>query len=111
MNTARRRGTSHARISDSLAVDVFFIETAKAAYGRQRPLLEIRHNPFSESEKAIIGDSLDFFYHFTPSKAPYSVFPWSDDDCADVLSGRICDPAPVSRTVASWTIMPHPQRL
>ncbi len=88
IRAARRQGKAHARLSDCLAVDVYHVETAAAiSVGKQR-LLNVRDNPFSESLKAFACHSLDLFDQFTPNRAPYSVFPWPDDACFDILTGR-----------------------
>jgi hypothetical protein len=86
---ASQQGKVHARLSDCLAVDVYHVETASASPRGRRRLLNVRDNPFSESMKAFACHSLDLFNQFTPNRAPYSVFPWPDDVCTDLLEGRI----------------------
>jgi hypothetical protein len=85
INEARRTGTANARLSESLAVVVRYL--AHPAMGSLRRLPD--DNPFSQSRKWLAGNSLSGFDYFTPNRAPYTVFPWSDADCADLLAGTI----------------------
>ena len=86
---ARRQGNAHARLSSSVAVDVFHVEAAATTSVGRRLLLNVRHNPFSQSKNVMTAHSLDLFYHFSPNRVPYALFPWPDDDCGDVLTGNI----------------------
>jgi hypothetical protein len=52
-------------------------------------MLSELHNPFSRSKASLICHSHEFFFHFTPNIAPYSVFPFRDDDCTDVMTGAV----------------------
>lgn len=82
MNRAGTHGMARARLSDCIAVDVFSMEAVRA----DPELLRKRNNPFSPSS-SFAADSLEFFHTFTPNIAPYSIFPLSDDQCSDLLTG------------------------
>ena len=82
---ARHSGTADARLGESLAVVVRYLAHPSTGSRRRAP----NDNPFSQSRKWLAGNSLSGFDYFTPNRAPYTVFPWSDTDCADVLAGRI----------------------
>jgi hypothetical protein len=81
---ARARGAAHARLSDCLAVDILHMD-ALAVEGR-RPLTS---NPFSESQHCQTSSNLTFFDEFSTIVAPYSIFPFSDQDCFDLMTGAM----------------------
>lgn len=81
---ARVSGSAHARLSDCLAVDVLFTDMM-VAEDRQ----PIMHNPFMQSNEGRTYHSLQFFDRFAKNVAPYSIFPFSDEDCSDIMTGAI----------------------
>ncbi|MEX1253128.1 MAG: hypothetical protein WEE64_02190 [Dehalococcoidia bacterium] len=81
---ARETGAANERLSDCLAVDVWCMDRLFAD-GRK----PTRHNPFEQSGQAMTGHSLKSFSSFAPNFAPYSVFPLTARDCADLIVGAI----------------------
>ena len=86
---ARREGSAHARLSDCLAAEVFDTEVVAEAVVEGKVSIEkCFHNPFAQSSRGGVNHSLQFD-KFTPNAAPYSVFPLSADDCADIMTGAL----------------------
>lgn len=87
---ARAKGQARARLGDCLAVQLFDVQQiageADVARKGGRSLI---HDPFEQSNDAMRRHSLELFAEFTPNIAPYSVFPLSDQDCTDIMLGRI----------------------
>jgi hypothetical protein len=81
---ARAKGCAHARLSDCLAVDALDMELLFRE-GRMAQL----HNPFAQSRQASSHSSLTFFDQFSKNLAPYSVYPFPDDDCTDLMTGNL----------------------
>ena len=81
---AKAQGCAHARLSDCLAVEALYMETL-FEQGRSPEL----HNPFAQSRQASSHHSLTFFDQFARNLAPYSVYPFPDDDCSDVMCGYL----------------------
>lgn len=81
---ARRNGSSHARLSDCLAVEVWHMEDAVEKERRPRV-----HNPFQQSREAETFHSLVDFSVFNSLRAPYSIYPFPDRDCFDLMTGAI----------------------
>ncbi len=85
---ARKQGNAHGRLSDCLAVDVFYVDLAARKTAKNDISKQFR-NPFAQSKYAGSCTSLDFFQQFTPNLAPYSIYPFADDDCTDIMTGAI----------------------
>jgi hypothetical protein len=81
---ARVEGSAHARLSDCLAVDAWDTEVL-FEQGRTPDLL----SPFVQSRQAYSRHSLTFFDTFPRNVAPYSVFPFPDQDCTDLMTGAL----------------------
>ncbi len=87
---ARKDGSADARLSEALAVEVFDMDIMSERFADDPgSLAKAIHNPFSQSKLAIVAHSLDSFEIFSPNKAPYSVFPLEDDDCIDIMTGKL----------------------
>ena len=83
---ARAKASSHERLSDALAVDVFSTELM----AERGPLdAKTLHNPFSQSRDSTVAHNLEWFGRFVPNVAPYSVFPLRDADCVALMTGEI----------------------
>lgn len=85
---ARKNGSAHERLSRCLAVDVLDPELL-AEIGDDRRMAKLLHNPFHQTREAVRHHSLDFFGQFSPNLAPYSIYPFSDQDCSDVMTGAV----------------------
>ena len=88
ISEARERGQASARISSSVAVQVFHIPDLAEGLANGRIRKGIIRDPFSESPNSHSLDSLGLF-RFSPNVAPYSVFPLTPTDCVDVMTGAI----------------------
>lgn len=85
---AKQKGSAHARLSRCLAVDVLHVESL-LDMSSEKEMQKLDHNPFKQSPRATSHSSLDYFGTFSPNVAPYSVYPFSDEDCTDVMTGDI----------------------
>jgi hypothetical protein len=81
---AKVDGSAHARLSDCLAVEAWYMQ--KLVDEKRKPR---RQDPFAQSRQASSYSNLDFFARFARNLAPYSVFPFSDEDCTDLMTGAI----------------------
>ena len=82
---ARSGGSAHARLSECVAVDVWHMESVLDDGARL-----VLHNPFAATSDTVTSHSLLFFDKMSASPAPYSIFPFSDHDCADLMIGATC---------------------
>lgn len=85
---AKQKGAAHARLSRCLAVDVFYTELLPDV-SSQKEMRKLVHNPFEQSPRATSHSSLDFFARFSRNLAPYSIYPFSDRDCTDIMTGDV----------------------
>lgn len=85
---AKQKGASHAQLSECLAADAYYVDVVLETTERER-MGELFHNPFRETREAVSHDSLDFFNEFCPNIAPYSVYPFTDEECTDVMTGAV----------------------
>jgi hypothetical protein len=83
---ARRKGAAQARLGPSLAIDILYFELLADTSDPRKIGF---HNPFLQTREAISHDSLDLFDDFSGNMAPYSIFPFSDEDCSDVMVGAM----------------------
>jgi hypothetical protein len=84
LGQSTREGSAHARLSDSLAVEVV------------RPPVIISldrgcvfHNPFEQSPRQYVWHTYKALGTWTSNKAPFSVFPFASEDCASILAGSV----------------------
>lgn len=82
IENARKGLAAHARLSNCLAVEVLSRE-----WQEEKKL--IVNNPFQHSNSAFTYSSLDYFFRYPRNVAPYSVFPFSADDCTDLMTGDL----------------------
>jgi len=88
VSQARVKGAAHGRLSDSVAVDVWYLPTLmQVAEPEDAP--RFFHNPFSQSSQALSYNRILFFHEFSRNLAPYSVYPFGDDDCVDLMTGAL----------------------
>jgi len=85
---ARQKGAANARLSRCLAVDVHYVELL-AEITDLRKMHKLFHNPFHQTREAVSHHSLAFFDQFSRNVAPYSIYPFSDEDCTDVMTGAM----------------------
>jgi hypothetical protein len=85
---ARTKGAAEARLGPSLAIDIFYFELL-AEISDPRKMARFSHNPFLQTREAISHHSLELFHGFSGNVAPYSIFPFSDEDCSDVMVGAM----------------------
>jgi hypothetical protein len=81
---ARKKGTAHARLSDCLAVDAWYMEML---YDEER--IPTFHDPFAQSTQAYSYHSFTVLKGFARNVAPYSVYPFPDKDCTDLMTGDL----------------------
>jgi len=85
---AREKGATHRRLSDCIAVDLWYIPTlTQVAEPEDAP--KLLHNPFSQSKQASWYNRMEFFHEFSRNLAPYSIYPFGDDDCVDLMTGAL----------------------
>jgi len=85
---ARQKGAADARLSRCLAVDVHYVELLAEITDPQK-MDKLFHNPFHQTREAVSHHSLAFFDQFSRNVAPYSIYPFSDEDCTDVMTGAV----------------------
>jgi hypothetical protein len=86
---AKQRGVAHARLSQCLAVDVHYLDLLSEV-GDRREMSQLFHNPFRQTREAVSHRSLDLFDRFSPNRAPYSIYPFGDQGCTDIMTGAVC---------------------
>lgn len=90
ISDARKNGTSSARLSDCLAVQVFDnTSTAERLNRSDLTFEDVTTNPFRQSKMSFMANSLSFFDKFTPNAAPYAVYPFDNESCIDIITGRL----------------------
>lgn len=90
ISKARAAGSAYRRLSDCLAVQVFEVhQMSEALVATQPGARKLVRNPFTQSRDSVTRHSFEVIQAFTPNLAPYSVFPFSADDCADVMLGNL----------------------
>ncbi len=85
LSEARRHGAAHARVSEYVAVEAWHLERIFDD-GMRFQL----HNPFVEDPDEITMNSLAYFDRMSAGPVPYSIFPFSDQDCTDLMTGAMC---------------------
>lgn len=85
---AKHKGDAHARLSDSLAVDVLY-STLLAEITEDEATPRLFRNPFAQSSDASSSHSLELFDRFSRNLAPYSIYPFADEDCTDIMTGAL----------------------
>ncbi len=87
---ARRSGAAQARLGPSLAVDVLHFGLL-AEIRNPKTVASFFHDPFRETREKVTHDSLSLglFQEFSANLAPYSIYPFSDEDCADIMTGMV----------------------
>ena len=85
LRESAKRGFAYARLTDSLAVEVF----RPALMADQDPYKTVFHNPFSQSPRCLVYHSYEFFDVWSPNLAPVSIFPLAQGDCAAILTGSV----------------------
>ena len=86
LREARAQGSAHARLSDCLAVDAWYMG---GLFQEDKCPKHTLHNPFSQSSQASSSNSLRYFDQMATPLAPYSIFPFPDDDCLDLMTGAM----------------------
>jgi hypothetical protein len=81
---AKAQGSAHRRLSDCLAVDALHIPSL-FEQGRTAEL----HDPFAQSTQARSYHSFAVLKGFARNVAPYSVYPFPDEDCTDLMTGDL----------------------
>jgi hypothetical protein len=81
---AKAQGSAHGRLSDCLAVDALHIPSL-LEQGRTAEL----HDPFAQSTQARSFHSFTVLKGFARNVAPYSVYPFPDEDCTDLMTGDL----------------------
>jgi len=86
---ARRKGAAQARLSPSLAVDILYFDLL-AEISDPRKMASLLHDPFRQTREKVSHHSLGLFQEFSANVAPYSIYPFSDEDCSDIMIGAVC---------------------
>lgn len=87
---ARQKGASYARLSRSLAVDILYFELL-AEISHPKRMASFFHDPFHQTREKVTYHSLSpsLFQQFSPNVAPYSIYPFNDEDCSDIMLGTV----------------------
>ena len=83
---ARSQGMAHGRLSDALAAEVIDVQIMAE---QEEPGSHRFQDPFSQSGDAGLIHSMNHFGRFSPNVAPYSVFPFEDDDRVGAITGGL----------------------
>ena len=83
---AKNQGAAYARLSDCVAVDVWYMPVLTEIAKADEPN-SFLHNPFSQSSEAGTHTRITYFEKFSINLAPYSVYPLKDEDCVDLMTG------------------------
>lgn len=90
VSVARSDGECSARLSDCLAVQVFDTGIMAERFAADElDLNKLLKNPFDQVKLSLTSHNLSMFGRFTANAAPISIYPLSDEDCIDILSGRM----------------------
>jgi hypothetical protein len=88
VSEARVKGSARGRLSDCVAVEVWYLPTLmQVAEPEDGP--KLMRNPFSQSAQALSYNPILFFNEFVRNLAPFSVYPLTDDDCVDLMTGTL----------------------
>jgi hypothetical protein len=73
-------GYSRAQLSDCLAVEAFYLRQERPREGPR---------PFADRRYILPFSSLELFDTLPPRIAPYSIFPFDDRTCFDLVTGQV----------------------
>jgi len=81
---AKTRGAANARLSDCTAVDVWYMPVLVNAADPEEAH-RFLHDPFSQSKDAATHNRAEYLDKFSINLAPYSIYPFSHEDCVDLM--------------------------
>ena len=85
---AKSRGAANARLSDCTAVDVWYMPVLVNAADPEEAH-RFLHDPFSQSKDAYTYNRVEYLDKFSINLAPYSIYPFSQEDCVDLMIGDL----------------------
>lgn len=80
LHQAAEAGYARAQLSDYLAVEAFYLRHQRSREGQR---------PFIDRNYILSFNNLELFVTLAPRVAPYTIFPFDDQTCFDLVTGQV----------------------